>query len=78
MKIPKERIAVGILLLSATVGLSGCTAIKGRNDMYTAYGVVSPVTHLITEHVRESETLDETATAENGTIEESTSDSSDA
>ena len=44
MKIPKERIAVGVLLLSATVGLSGCTLLKDREHrMYTAYGVAAPV-----------------------------------
>ena len=47
MKSPKEKIAVGVLLLGATVGMTGC--VPKDHHMYTAYGVVSPVQSILRE-----------------------------
>lgn len=47
MKSPKEKIAVGVLLLGATVGMTGC--VPKDHHMYTAYGVVSPVRSILRE-----------------------------
>lgn len=40
MKIPKQPILVGTLLLGATMGLTGC--VNKDEPVYTAYGVPSP------------------------------------
>ena len=51
MKLPKEKIAVGVLLLGATVGMTGC--VPKHHRMYTAYGVVSPVESILKEQAED-------------------------
>lgn len=68
MKVPKEKIAVGIMLLGATCGLTGCVGGGGRAHWYTAYGVKSPLQHWLSKQAEDE--ISEDATEETNSQDE--------
>ena len=68
MKSPKEKIAVGVLLVTAAAGLTGCVPGKERR-MYTAYGVAAPMQSVLQDYYEKKDSNATEEPAEQPTTE---------